>query len=79
MSAQPTSLPSGHKRYGLGERVAEPDAPLISEESLGSLYSLMLSSDQHAIDMRASSPFPGVLTQKERNAALRAFETGWAA
>ncbi len=63
----------------LAEWVARLDAALISEESLGNLYTLMLSGDQHAIEMRASSPFPGVLTQKERTAALRAFETEWAA
>lgn len=37
----------------------------------------MLSEEQHAIDMRSSSPFPGVLTTKERTEALRDFERKW--
>ncbi|WP_248885892.1 hypothetical protein [Acidithiobacillus acidisediminis] len=42
-----------------------------------SLYDLMLSTSQHAIDMRSSSPFAMVLTTKERTAVLLDFERQW--
>lgn len=61
----------------LSEWVIRMDAVLTSKASLDELYDLMLSSSQHAIDMRSSSPFANVLTTKERTAALRAFEKEW--
>jgi hypothetical protein len=35
---------------------------------------MMLSHEQHAIDMRSSSPFAGVLTAKERTEVLLTFQ-----
>ncbi|MHB1707537.1 MAG: hypothetical protein ACYCSH_16080 [Acidithiobacillus sp.] len=61
----------------LGEWIAVLDAAMASPEGLERLYELMLSTDQHAIDLRSSSPFPGVLSQQERTAVLRAFEESW--
>jgi len=61
----------------LGEWVHRLDAALQTPEGLDALYDLMLSEDQHAIDMRSSSPFPGVLTVKERTRVLREFEERW--
>lgn len=64
----------------LAEWVDRLDAVLQADkptEALGNLYALMLSEDQHAIDMRSSSPFAGVLTVRERTEALLAFERGW--
>jgi len=58
----------------LAEWVHRLDAALQTPEGLDALYALMLSEDQHAIDMRSSSPFPGVLTVKERTRVLREFE-----
>ncbi|GEM_PF-2408682 len=64
----------------LAEWVDRLDAVLQADEpteALGNLYALMLSTDQHAIDMRSSSPFAGVLTVQERTHALLVFERGW--
>ncbi|MHB8191449.1 MAG: hypothetical protein ACYDHP_13735 [Ferrimicrobium sp.] len=63
----------------LVEWVERLSLALISDEGLFDVYALMLSCEQHAIDMRSSSPFAGVLTQGERTEVLRAFEKGWAA
>ena len=56
------------------DRIADA---LSSEGGLAGLYEFMLSPEQHAIDMRSSSPFPGVLTTKERTEALLAFQREW--
>lgn len=61
----------------LVEWVSRLDAVLTHPEELPGLYELMLSREQHAIDMRSSSPFPAVLTQKERTQTLLAFEKDW--
>lgn len=61
----------------LAEWVVRLDAVLRVPKKLPKLYALMLSEEQHAIDMRSSSPFPGVLTTKERTEVLRAFEREW--
>lgn len=55
------------------------DDALGSDEGLAALYELMLSPEQHAIDMRSSSPFPGVLTTKERSDVLLIFQGEWVA
>ncbi len=61
----------------LAEWVNLLGAALQTSASLNALQSLMLSNDQHAVDMRSSSPFPGVLTVKERTRVLRDFEEQW--
>ncbi len=64
----------------LAEWVLRLDAVLQAggnDESLLDLYALMLSDDQHAIDMRSSSPFAGVLTTRERTETLLTFERHW--
>lgn len=61
----------------LAEWVACLDAVLNDPEKLPGLYALMLSEEQHAIDMRSSSPFPGVLDTKERTRVLKEFERQW--
>ncbi|WP_298208926.1 hypothetical protein [Ferrimicrobium sp.] len=63
----------------LAEWVERLSLALASDDGLADLYTLMLSPEQHGIDMRSSSPFAGVLTQSERTAVLRAFESEWAA
>lgn len=63
----------------LAEWVELLDDALTSDEGLTALYYLMLSPDQHAIDMRSSSPFAGVLTSKERTEVLVAFQRKWVA
>ncbi|MBN6740305.1 hypothetical protein JKG47_07125 [Acidithiobacillus sp. MC6.1] len=50
---------------------------LNGERSLNDLYDLMLSGEQHAIDMRQSTPFSVVLTVPERTRALLSFEDAW--
>ncbi|MBU2806945.1 MULTISPECIES: hypothetical protein [Acidithiobacillus] len=61
----------------LAEWVNLLGAALQTYAGLDALHTLMLSNDQHAIDMRSSSPFPGVLTVKERTRVLREFEEQW--
>lgn len=63
----------------LGEWVEMLDDALGSDEELAALYGLMLSQKQHAIDMRSSSPFAGVLTTKERTGVLVTFQKEWVA
>ena len=50
---------------------------LQSDEGMQRLFSVMLLEDDYGITMRSSSPFPGVLTVKERTQVLRDFERGW--
>lgn len=61
----------------LAEWVGRLDAAVRSPEGLEALRSLMLSTDQHAIDMRSSSPFAMVLTTRERTQVLLDFEQKW--
>jgi hypothetical protein len=61
----------------LEEWVERLTRSLDSQRDLESLFALMLSTSQHAIDMRSSSPFPGVLTTKERTAVLLRFDQEW--
>jgi hypothetical protein len=63
----------------LAEWVKLLSLALVSDDGLSYLYALMLSPEQHGIDMRSSSPFAGVLTQSERTEVLRTFEKEWAA
>ncbi|AEK57833.1 hypothetical protein [Acidithiobacillus caldus] len=63
----------------LAEWVGRLDRAIASEAEREDLYRLMLSSAQHAIDMRSSSPFPMVLTSKERTMVLKEFERQWEA
>jgi hypothetical protein len=63
----------------LAEWVKLLDAALASEQGLSKLYAMMLSHEQHAIDMRSSSPFAGVLTPKERTEVLLTFQRKWVA
>ncbi len=61
----------------LAEWVVWLDAVLAQPESLNGMLTFMTSTSQHAIDMRSSSPFSGVLTIKERTAVLLEFEKTW--
>ncbi|MCY0872890.1 MAG: hypothetical protein OWQ56_09365 [Acidithiobacillus caldus] len=61
----------------LAEWVERLDRAIASEAEREDLYRLMLSSAQHAIDMRSSSPFPMVLTSTERTRVLKEFERQW--
>ncbi|MGC9217666.1 hypothetical protein [Acidithiobacillus sp.] len=61
----------------LAEWVVWLDTSLAQPKALDSMLTFMTSTTQHAIDMRSSSPFSGVLTTKERTAALLAFERTW--
>ncbi|WP_242947666.1 hypothetical protein [Acidithiobacillus albertensis] len=61
----------------LAEWVKHLNAALSSEKGRNDLYDLLLSPEQHAIDMRSSSPFSHVLTTKERTTVLLAFEAQW--
>jgi hypothetical protein len=61
----------------LAEWVERLDAAIASPEALEDLYALMGSTEQHAIDMRSSSPFSGVLTTKERTEVLVRFVESW--
>ena len=63
----------------LAEWVKLLDDALASDEGLTALYDMMLSHEQHAIDMRSSSPFAGVLTPKERTEVLVTFQRKWVA
>jgi hypothetical protein len=67
--------------YGvyLAEWVKLIDDALTSDAGLTALYDLMPSPEQHAIDMRSSSPFAGVLTPKERAEVLVTFQRKWVA
>jgi hypothetical protein len=61
----------------LVEWVKRLNSALSSETGRNDLYDLLLSPEQHAIDMRSSSPFSHVLTTKERTTVLLAFEAQW--
>ena len=58
----------------LGEWVKLLDDALASGQGLSNLCAMMLSHEQHVIDMRSSSPFAGVLTAKERTEVLLTFQ-----
>lgn len=62
----------------LAEWVRILDDALHSPEALARMYVLMTSTDEHAIDMRQSSPFPMVLTTAERTRVLLDFQEAWA-
>ena len=61
----------------LAEWVQRLRRAIVSTKDREELYALMLSPEQHAIDMRSSSPFPKVLTTKERTMVLRKLEKMW--
>lgn len=61
----------------LAEWVERIDAAIRSRNALDDLFSLMLSTEQHAINMRSSSPFAMVLTTRERTQVLLNFEQKW--
>jgi hypothetical protein len=61
----------------LVEWVKRLNSAISSETGRNDLYDLLLSPEQHAIDMRSSSPFSHVLTTKERTTVLLAFEAQW--
>lgn len=61
----------------LAEWVVWLDAVLAQPESLKGMLAFMTSERQHAIDMRSSSPFPGVLTTRERTKVLQTFDREW--
>lgn len=71
-----------HKKHPndiyLAEWVERISKALADDESLHGLYEFMLSPEQHAIDMRSSSPFAGILTTKERTEVLLEFQRNWA-
>ena len=75
------ALVFAERRYDiyLNEWVEMLDDALVSDKGLAALYGLMLSPEQHAIDMRSSSPFAGVLTPAERTNVLVAFQQKWLA
>lgn len=61
----------------LAEWTERIDDALTSVEGLDRLYGFMLSTEQHAIDMRSSSPFAGISTTKERTDVLVEFQRKW--
>ncbi len=61
----------------LGEWIGFLEAALESETGMQALYQTMLREDEYGITMRSSSPFPGVLTVRERTQVLKSFEREW--
>ncbi|MDD3759746.1 MAG: hypothetical protein PHO57_02830 [Acidithiobacillus sp.] len=58
-------------------QLAVPDLAAPEPESFAGMLAFMTSTSQHAIDMRSSSPFPGVLTTAERTNVLLTFDREW--
>ncbi|MEY2341575.1 hypothetical protein AB4090_05630 [Acidithiobacillus sp. IBUN Pt1247-S3] len=61
----------------LSEWIGILERALASDAGMDAMVERMLAKDDHAITLRSSSPFAGVLTVKERTAVLLRFEQEW--
>jgi hypothetical protein len=61
----------------LGQWIELLEDALQSDSGLHRLYGVMLDESDYGITMRSSSPFPGLLTVKERTQVLLDFERRW--